>query len=117
MEMIVEKFILQLEAQLAEQRVAITLEPEAREWLATKGYDPVHGARPLSRVVQAEVRNPLTDEILFGQLEQGGNVLIRLRDDGNGLAFAYEPTDPAEAAAKTQGKTTATDTLEETARE
>ena len=52
MEMIVEKFILQLEAQLAEQRVAITLEPEAREWLAAKGYDPVYGARPLARVVQ-----------------------------------------------------------------
>ena len=117
MEMIVEKFILQLEAQLAEQRVAITLEPEAREWLATKGYDPVHGARPLARVIQAEVRNPLTDEILFGRLEQGGNVRIRLSDDGDGLAFAYEPTDAAESAVRNQGKTTATDTLEETARE
>ena len=117
MEMIVEKFILQLEAQLAEQRVAITLEPEAREWLATKGYDPVHGARPLARVVQAEVRNPLTDEILFGRLEQGGNVLIRLSDDGESLAFAYEPTDAAGSAEKIQGKTAATDTLEETPRE
>ncbi|HEU4925667.1 MAG TPA: AAA family ATPase, partial [Vicinamibacterales bacterium] len=64
METIVEKFILQLEAQLAERRVAITLETGAREWLATKGYDPVYGARPLARVIQTEVRDRLTDEIL-----------------------------------------------------
>jgi ATP-dependent Clp protease ATP-binding subunit ClpA len=88
METIVEKFILQLEAQLAERRVAITLEPEARAWLAEKGYDPVYGARPLSRVIQTEVRDPLTDEILFGKLEQGGTVTIRLADGK--LAFEYE---------------------------
>jgi ATP-dependent Clp protease ATP-binding subunit ClpA len=81
METIVEKFILQLEAQLAERRVAITLEPDARQWLATRGYDPVYGARPLARVIQTEVRDPLTDEILFGQLENGGTVTIRLHDD------------------------------------
>ena len=89
METIVEKFILQLEAQLAERRVAITLQPEAREWLATKGYDPVFGARPLSRVIQTEVRDPLTDEILFGQLENGGTVTIDLKDGA--LAFTYAP--------------------------
>ncbi|HEX6973806.1 MAG TPA: ATP-dependent Clp protease ATP-binding subunit ClpA [Vicinamibacterales bacterium] len=88
METIVEKFILQLEAQLAERRVAIALEPEARAWLAEKGYDPVYGARPLGRVIQTEVRDPLTDEILFGQLEQGGTVTIRV-EDGH-LAFSYE---------------------------
>ena len=88
METIVEKFILQLEAQLSERRVAITLEPDARAWLAEKGYDPVYGARPLARVVQSEVRDPLTDEILFGKLENGGTVVIRVRD-GN-LAFEYE---------------------------
>ena len=80
METIVEKFILQLEAQLAERRVAITLEPEARQWLAEKGYDPVFGARPLARVIQTEVRDPLTDEILFGRLERGGTVTIGLKD-------------------------------------
>ena len=61
METIVEKFVMQLEAQLAERRVAITLTPEARVWLAAKGYDPVFGARPLARVIQREVRDPLTD--------------------------------------------------------
>jgi ATP-dependent Clp protease ATP-binding subunit ClpA len=88
METIVEKFILQLEAQLAERRVIIALEPEARLWLAEKGYDPIYGARPLARVIQTEVRDPLTDEILFGRLEQGGTVTIRLADGA--LAFDYE---------------------------
>jgi len=81
METIVEKFILQLEAQLAERRVAFALEPEARMWLAEKGYDPTYGARPLARVIQTEVRDPLTDEILFGRLENGGTVTIVLKDD------------------------------------
>ncbi len=92
METIVEKFILQLESQLAERRVAINLHPEARAWLAEKGYDAAYGARPLARVVQKEVRNPLTDEILFGRLEHGGTVRIGLRDGA--LAFEYEPAPP-----------------------
>ena len=92
MELIVEKFILQLEAQLAERQVAISLLPEARAWLAVKGCDEVYGARPLARVVQTEVRNPLTDELLFGRLEGGGTVRIGLRDDA--LTFEYEPAAP-----------------------
>jgi len=88
METIVEKFILQLEAQLSERRVAITLDPEARTWLAEKGYDPVYGARPLARVVQTEVRDPLTDQILFGELENGGTVTIGASDGK--LSFGYE---------------------------
>jgi ATP-dependent Clp protease ATP-binding subunit ClpA len=92
METIVEKFILQLEAQLAERRVAITLEPEARAWLAEKGFDPVYGARPLARVIQTHVRDPLTDEILFGSLESGGTVTIGLKD--NDLSFTFEATAP-----------------------
>ena len=107
METIVEKFILQLESQLAERRVAINLEPDARAWLAEKGYDAAYGARPLARVVQKEVRNPLTDEILFGRLEHGGTVRIGLRDGE--LAFDYEPAAaPPEPVA---------DTVEETAAE
>jgi ATP-dependent Clp protease ATP-binding subunit ClpA len=94
METIVEKFILQLEAQLAERHVAITLTPEARAWLAKKGYDPIYGARPLARVVQREVRDPLTDQILFGALEHGGTVTIGEADGA--LTFAYEAS-PAPA--------------------
>jgi len=92
METIVEKFILQLEAQLAERRVAITLEPEARAWLAEKGFDAVYGARPLARVIQTEVRDPLTDEILFGRLEGGGTVTIGLKDGR--LDFRFEASAP-----------------------
>jgi ATP-dependent Clp protease ATP-binding subunit ClpA len=87
METIVEKFILQLEAQLSEKHVAISLTPAARSWLAAKGYDPSFGARPLGRVIQKEVRDPLTDEILFGKLETGGTVTIDAA--GEGLTFSY----------------------------
>ncbi len=87
METIVEKFVLQLESQLAERKIAIALEPEARAWLAARGYDPVYGARPLARVVQSEVRDRLTDEILFGRLEHGGTVTIGLQRDQ--LVFAF----------------------------
>ena len=87
MEQIVEKFVLQLEQQLAERHVAITLTEQARSWLAEKGYDPVFGARPLARVVQKEVRDPLTDQILFGALEHGGTVTIGVAD--NALSFEY----------------------------
>src|SRR5580765_406732 len=93
METIVEKFVMQLEAQLAERRVAITLSPEARTWLAVKGYDPVFGARPLARVIQRELRDPLTDQILFGSLEHGGTVTIGAPDGQ--LAFSFEPREPA----------------------
>ena len=75
-------------AQLAERHVAITLTPESRAWLAEKGYDPAFGARPLARVIQKEVRDPLTDEILFGKLEHGGTVTIGV---ANGeLTFSYD---------------------------
>jgi ATP-dependent Clp protease ATP-binding subunit ClpA len=68
--------------------VAITLTPEARAWLAAKGYDAVFGARPLARVLQKEVRDPLTNEILFATLEHGGTVTIGVVDDH--LTFSYE---------------------------
>ncbi len=100
METIVEKFVLQLEAQLAERHVAITLSPEARAWLARKGYDQIYGARPLGRVVQKDVRDPLTDEILFGKLENGGTVTIGV--DGDKLAFSYVGRDPQPHDPKTE---------------
>jgi ATP-dependent Clp protease ATP-binding subunit ClpA len=90
METIVEKFVMQLESQLKDRKVAITLTPEARAWLAKKGYDPKMGARPLGRVIQRDVRDPLTDEILFGKLENGGTVTIGVSADA--LAFQYAPS-------------------------
>jgi len=91
METIVGKFILQLESQLAERRIAIALEPGARAWLARTGFDPIYGARPLARVVQREVRDPLTDQILFGQLEHGGTVTIDATEGAEHLSFSYAP--------------------------
>jgi ATP-dependent Clp protease ATP-binding subunit ClpA len=93
MKSIVDKFILQLESQLTERRIAIILEPEARAHLARRGHDPSFGARPLGRVIQSEVRDPLTEEILFGRLERGGTVRVWL--EGDGLAFDVEPAGPS----------------------
>jgi ATP-dependent Clp protease ATP-binding subunit ClpA len=87
METIVDKYILQLESQLSDRKIAIALTPAARAWLAAAGYDRVFGARPLARVIQKEVRDVLTDQILFGQLEHGGAVTIDVAD--NQLVFAY----------------------------
>jgi ATP-dependent Clp protease ATP-binding subunit ClpA len=103
MERIVEKFLLELEGQLRERRIAFTLLPEARAWLAEKGYDPAFGARPLARLIQAEVRDRLTDEILFGPLQGGGTVTIGF--DGERLTFDLDapseprPSEPAPAGA------------------
>ena len=92
METIVEKFILELEAQLRERRIAFTLLAEARSYLAKKGYDPRYGARPLARTIQTEVRDPLTEEILFGKLEEGGTVTIGF--DGEALTFDVDASSP-----------------------
>jgi len=96
METIVDKFVLELESQLRERKVAIDLAPEARAHLAVKGFDPVYGARPLGRLVQTLLRNPLTDEILFGRLEHGGTVHVGF--DGDQLTFAYDSSAPPETA-------------------
>ena len=94
METIVEKFILQLESQLSERKVAITLTPAARSWLGKAGYDRLFGARPLARVIQKDVRDVLTDEILFGALEHGGTVTIDEAD--NRLRFSFAKPEPAQ---------------------
>ncbi|HEY6334844.1 MAG TPA: AAA family ATPase, partial [Alphaproteobacteria bacterium] len=88
-ERVVDKFILQLEEQLADRNVAIELTSEARRWLAKKGYDPAFGARPLGRVIQENVKRGIADELLFGKLAQGGIVKVRL--EGEALAFEYAP--------------------------
>ena len=80
MERIVEKFVRELEAQLSERRISIVLTEEARAYFARKGYEPAFGARPLGRVLQTELRDPLTEEILFGQLQGGGTVTVGLEN-------------------------------------
>ncbi|MDB5541668.1 MAG: clpA, partial [Devosia sp.] len=73
---VVEKFVLQLEGQLAERGVTIELTLEAAEWLAVRGYDEKMGARPLGRVIQEHVKKPLADQVLFGELQNGGSVTV-----------------------------------------
>ncbi len=77
---VVEKFVLQLEAQLMDRNVTIELTPAAAEWLAEKGYDDKMGARPLGRVIQEEIKKPLAEELLFGKLAKGGLVKVGIRD-------------------------------------
>jgi ATP-dependent Clp protease ATP-binding subunit ClpA len=86
---VVDKFIEELAAQLAERNVCIEVTSAARQYLADKGYDPANGARPLSRLIQDEVKRPLGDELLFGKLERGGRARIGLRDGK--LAFQLDP--------------------------
>jgi ATP-dependent Clp protease ATP-binding subunit ClpA len=81
MEMIVDKFIAELNQQLTIKKVALTISPAVRTWLAKKGHDPTYGARPLGRVIQSEIKDKLSDEILFGQLQNGGHVSLDLADD------------------------------------
>ena len=78
---VVEKFVLQLEAQLMDRNVHIELTPEAADWLAEKGYDDQMGARPLGRVIQENIKKPLAEELLFGRLMKGGVVRVKIEDD------------------------------------
>jgi ATP-dependent Clp protease ATP-binding subunit ClpA len=73
---VVQKFVMQLEAQLSERGVTFDLSPEAIAWLADKGYDERMGARPLGRVIQEHIKKPLADEVLFGKLKKGGTVRV-----------------------------------------
>jgi ATP-dependent Clp protease ATP-binding subunit ClpA len=83
--MVVQKFVLQLEAQLDERQINIELSDEAADWLAREGYDEQMGARPLARVIQKYVKQPLADEVLFGKLKAGGTVRVLLGKDAQGL--------------------------------
>ena len=84
---VVDKFIMQLEAQLEERGVLIELSAATREWLSKKGYDRLYGARPLGRVIQEEIKKPLAEELLFGRLAKGGNVRVDVKD--NKAVFTY----------------------------
>jgi ATP-dependent Clp protease ATP-binding subunit ClpA len=89
---VVEKFVMQLEAQLADRAVTIELTDEATRWLIANGYDELMGARPMARVIQEHIKKPLADEVLFGRLKSGGHVRVMVVTDeaGNGnLAFDY----------------------------
>ncbi len=96
---VVDKFILELEMQLAEQAVHIQFDADAREWLADKGYDKLYGARPMARLLQERIKQPLAEELLFGKLADGGEVAVTLKDGKP--SFELTPAPPkAKAKAK-----------------
>jgi len=88
---VVEKFVLQLEAQLMDRNVTIELTRPAAEWLADKGYDDKMGARPLGRVIQEHIKKPLAEELLFGKLAKGGNVKVGVKDGEIELRIEEQP--------------------------
>ena len=90
---VVDKFVMQLEGQLSDRNVTIELSQGARDWLAKRGYDSRMGARPLSRVIQQEIKKPLADHLLFGDLITGGHVAVDVKDDK--LTFVITPAKTA----------------------
>ncbi|MBB4210682.1 ATP-dependent Clp protease ATP-binding subunit ClpA [Rhodothalassium salexigens DSM 2132] len=91
-ERVAEKFVLELEVQLAERNVHISLTEDAKAWLAERGYDRLYGARPLGRVIQETIKKPLADELLFGKLQRGGEVVVKVEDGA--IAFEITPAPP-----------------------
>jgi ATP-dependent Clp protease ATP-binding subunit ClpA len=102
---VVDKFILQLELQLADRNVHIDLDDEARQWLTDRGYDKMYGARPMGRLVQEKIKQPLAEELLFGKLVNGGEVKVRIKD--NARAFEIVPAAPKPSKAKAKPKAVA----------
>ncbi len=96
--MVVDKFVMELEAQLSDRSVSIELSAAARDWLAKQGFDPLYGARPLARVIQERIKKPLAEELLFGKLHKGGLVRVDIADGKPNFSYSDE------GAAKTGGK-------------
>jgi len=94
--LVVTKFVLQLEAQLADRNITIALTDEATDWLAKNGFDELYGARPLGRVIQEHIKKPLADDILFGRLTRGGHVKVELKDG----KIAFDVTSSSGAVVK-----------------
>jgi len=91
MEKVVDKFMRELNGQLAVKKIKLTISDRVRTWLAQKGYDPQYGARPLARVMQTKIKDALSDEILFGRMQKGGEVGVALKNDK--LVFNYGPVE------------------------
>ncbi|MCC6595400.1 MAG: AAA family ATPase, partial [Rhodanobacteraceae bacterium] len=91
---VVDKFLIELEMQLQEKHVSLSVDAEARRWLAEHGFDPQMGARPMARVIQENVKRLLADELLFGKLAHGGKVLLSLRDGKLAVACEEAETMP-----------------------
>jgi ATP-dependent Clp protease ATP-binding subunit ClpA len=97
-ERVVDKFIMELDLQLNERKVFLSITPAARSYLAAKGYDRTFGARPMARLIQTEIKQPLANELLFGQLQNGGRVMVDVADGT--LTFAYDISGGSAGAAQ-----------------
>jgi ATP-dependent Clp protease ATP-binding subunit ClpA len=95
--MVVQKFVLQMEVQLADRNVTISLSDDAADWLAKNGFDELYGARPLARVIQEHIKKPLADDILFGRLVRGGHVKVVLKDSKIDFEIESAPEKPGKA--------------------
>ena len=94
---VIDKFIIELEQQLEDKHVSISLEESAKDWLAKHGYDPKMGARPMARLIQKHIKQPLAEQLLFGELaENGGHVDVTIRDDAPALVITAETPAPQE---------------------
>jgi ATP-dependent Clp protease ATP-binding subunit ClpA len=96
--MVVQKFVLQMEVQLADRNVTISLSDDAADWLAKNGFDELYGARPLARVIQEHIKKPLADDILFGRLVRGGHVKVVLKDSKIDFEIESAPEKPGKAS-------------------
>jgi ATP-dependent Clp protease ATP-binding subunit ClpA len=92
-ERVVDKLLVEAEAQLEQKRVSISVDEPARRWIAKKGYDPKMGARPMARIIQEFIKRPLAEELLFGKLVNGGHVEVSLSEDGDKLKLETRPAD------------------------
>jgi ATP-dependent Clp protease ATP-binding subunit ClpA len=101
---VVDKFILQLELQLAEQNVDVSFDDEAKGWLAEKGYDRLYGARPMGRLIQDQIKQPLAEELLFGKLSDGGEVHVSIKDGKPVFELTPAPPKGKRPAAAKKGK-------------
>ena len=95
-ERVVDKLLVEIETQLEGKRVALSLDDAARRWIATKGYDPKMGARPMARLIQDHIKRPLAEELLFGKLVGGGQVRVSVKEDGSELQLECIPSEEPE---------------------
>ena len=91
-ERVVDKLLMETETQLEQKGVQFSINDDARGWLADHGYDPKMGARPMARLIQDQIKRPLAEELLFGKLAEGGQVMVSVSDDGKSLKLESTPT-------------------------
>ena len=98
---VVDKFVVELQTQVDDKGVQIQLNEDARDWLASEGYDENMGARPMARVIDEQIKRPLAEQLLFGNLTEGGKLVIKVKQDKLDLEFLPAPERPVKTKSKT----------------